>query len=134
MGKVYNPAGQKNHVLFYTDENGRRRKKTFNENQADIKQLIGQAPLSILTADAVQGALAKFKNAGWSLQTCNHYRSAARAFTRWAALKAKRLRHDPLLGVGGYNVERWSFGRSDRRALPRADRAAKSVYDFPLAS
>jgi integrase len=213
MGKVYVPAGQKNHVLFYTDENGRRRKKTFSENQADsqkkadyllekvprrrllreeglsdpdaerfadagnkplaehiedwrqylldedktqkqadmnrdrlrrlvavirgarpkeidgrimsqaglkkarslIKQLIGQAPLSNLTADAVQGALAKFKNAGWSLQTCNHYRSAARAFTRWATFKAKRLRHDPLIGVSGYNAEK--DRRHDRRTI-----------------
>jgi integrase len=213
MGKVYVPSGQKNHVLFYTDENGRRRKKTFSESQTDsqkqadyllekvrrrrmlreeglsdpdaerfadaqskplaehiedwrqylldedktqkqadmnrdrlrrlvavirgarpkeidgrimsqaqlkrarslIKQLIGQAPLSILTADTVQGALARFKNAGWSLQTCNHYRSAPRAFTRWAVLKAKRLRHDPLLGVSGYNVEK--DRRHDRRTI-----------------
>ena len=47
------------------------------EARGAFKRLIGQAPLSILTVDAVQEGLATFRDSGRSLETCNHYRRAS---------------------------------------------------------
>ncbi len=79
-----------------------------------IKRLVGQSRLSLLTVDAVQGALAELRDAGSSLQTCNHYRASLRAFVFWA-VKDKRLRQNPITGVTGFNVK--EDRRHDRRTL-----------------
>ena len=41
---------------------------------------IAPARLSSLTREKVQDAIARFQAAGWSLQTCNHYRAGVKAF------------------------------------------------------
>jgi integrase len=75
---------------------------------------LGDASLSDLSPSRIQGALATLKNAGRSLQTCNHHRSAIRAFARWARDDG-RMRDDPLNGVTGYNAK--EDRRHDRRTL-----------------
>jgi integrase len=75
---------------------------------------IGSARLSTLTREKVQDAIAKFQAAGSSLQTCNHYRAAARAFSTWA-WKNSRTREDLLRGVTGFNAK--EDPRHDRRTI-----------------
>ena len=72
------------------------------------------AKLSDLLPSSVQAALSALREAGRSLQTCNHHRAALRAFVRWARMDG-RLRDDPLAGVSGYNVK--EDRRHDRRTL-----------------
>jgi hypothetical protein len=67
-----------------------------------IAQKIAPARLSDLSAAKVQAALARFRDSGRSLETCNHYRRATRGFARWC-WKQGRLRDDPLLSVTGFN-------------------------------
>jgi integrase len=84
--------------------------------EVDVKigKLIGDTRLSFLEPDEVQAALAAFKNSGRSLQTCNHYRAAIRAFVLWA-VKGKRLRANPLSSVTGFNAKKDK--RHDRRTI-----------------
>ena len=79
-----------------------------------IADAIKPARLSDLSRDKVQEAIARFKAAGWSLQTCNHYRAAAKAFSRWC-YDSDRTREDALHGVKGFNVK--EDRRHDRRTL-----------------
>jgi integrase len=79
-----------------------------------IANAITPARLSSLTRDKVQEAIARFKAAGWSLQTCNHYRAAAKAFSRWC-YDSDRTREDALHGVKGFNVK--EDRRHDRRTI-----------------
>jgi integrase len=84
------------------------------EARQTICRLVSRVRLSDMSAAKVQSALAQFRDANRSLQTCNHYRSAARAFCRWA-WKDGRLRDDPLVGVTGYNAKQ--DRRHDRRTI-----------------
>jgi integrase len=79
-----------------------------------IARLVEKARLADLTVDRVQSTLATLRDSGRSLQTCNHYRACARAFTHWA-WKARRLRSDPLIGLAGYNAK--EDRRHDRRTV-----------------
>ena len=75
---------------------------------------IASARLSTLTREKVQDAIAQFQAAGTSLQTCNHYRAATRAFSTWA-WKNGRTREDLLRGVTGFNAK--EDPRHDRRTI-----------------
>ena len=75
---------------------------------------ITNARLSTLTRQKVQDAIARFQAAGSSLQTCNHYRAAARAFSTWT-WKNGRTREDNLRGVTGFNAK--EDPRHDRRTI-----------------
>jgi integrase len=79
-----------------------------------IMNAIAPARLSTLNRDKVQDAIARFKAAGWSLQTCNHYRAAAKAFSKWCH-DSERTREDILRGVKGFNVK--EDRRHDRRTV-----------------
>ena len=59
---------------------------------------IARARLSTLTRQGVQDALARFRESGSSLQTCNHYRAALRAFSNWC-YKSVRTREDGWIEV-----------------------------------
>ena len=48
-----------------------------------IANSIKPAHLSDLNRTNIQDAIAQLKAAGWSLQTCNHYRASIKAFTKW---------------------------------------------------
>ncbi len=67
-----------------------------------------------LSASAVQGFLAELRAAGKSVQTCNFYLSAVKAFCRWA-VRDGRAPDNPLAHVQGGNVR--TDRRHDRRAL-----------------
>jgi integrase len=75
---------------------------------------IASARFSTLTREKVQDAIAKFQAAGSALQTCNHYRAAARSFSNWAP-KNGRTRDDLLRGVTGFNAK--EDPRHDRRTI-----------------
>ena len=75
---------------------------------------IEKARLSTLSRQKVQDALAQLQAAGSSLQTCNHYRAAARAFSTWA-WKNGRTRENFLRGVTGFNAK--EDPRHDRRTI-----------------
>ncbi len=79
-----------------------------------IVDAIAPARLSSLTRDKVQDAIAQFKAAGWSLQTCNHFRASAKAFSKWCS-DSDRTREDVLHGVKGFNVK--EDRRHDRRTV-----------------
>jgi hypothetical protein len=79
-----------------------------------LETAIARARLSLLTRQAVQDALARFRDSGSSLQTCNHYRAALRAFSNWCH-KSGRTREDELRGVTGFNAK--EDRRHDRRTL-----------------
>jgi len=79
-----------------------------------LETAIARARLSLLTRQSVQDALARFRDSGSSLQTCNHYRAALRAFSNWCH-KSGRTREDELRGVTGFNAK--EDRRHDRRTL-----------------
>ena len=88
--------------------------------------------LSILTRQAVQDSLAKLRDAGLALSTCNHYRAGARAFSNWCQ-KAGRTRENVLRGVTGFNAK--EDRRHDRRTISleelfRLIDATQSAPDF----
>ena len=75
---------------------------------------IAKARLSTLSQEDVEDALATLKESGLSLGTCNHYRAAARAFSRWA-WKSKRTKEWNLRGLEGFNAR--ADRRHDRRTM-----------------
>jgi integrase len=82
-----------------------------------VKQIadsIKSARLSDLNRRKIQDAIARFKDAGWSLQTCNHYRASVKAFTKWC-FDEPRTQEDLSHGVTGYNVKK--DRRHDRRTI-----------------
>src|SRR5262249_6346450 len=79
-----------------------------------LENVLSRSRFSHLSPEAIQSALAALRDAGWSLQTCNHYRAAIRAFLRWAFDKG-RIRDIPLRGVESFNAE--EDERHPRRAL-----------------
>ena len=87
-----------------------RERGTFSR---EIALAIGQARLPDLIEEKVQGAIAKLKDFGWSLQTCNHYRASIKAFSKWCCDK-HRTREDELRGVKGFNAKK--DRRHDRRS------------------
>ena len=84
------------------------------EARETIGRLVARAHLSDIATERVQAALAKFRDAGRSAQTCNHYRAGIRAFARWAK-RTGRVREYPLEGLTGYNAK--EDRRHDRRTL-----------------
>jgi integrase len=79
-----------------------------------VLDLVKMARLSDLQPSRIQAALALLRDSGLSLETCNHYRAALRAFVRWCRADG-RLRDDPMLGVTGFNAE--EDIRHERRVL-----------------
>jgi integrase len=79
-----------------------------------IADSIKPARLSDLNRRQIQDAIAQFKDAGWSLQTCNHYRASIKAFTKWC-FDEPRTREDLSHGVTGYNAKK--DRRHDRRTI-----------------
>jgi integrase len=75
---------------------------------------IGSARLSSMTREKAQDAIGKLRDAGWSLQTCNHYRASMRAFSKWCK-KSGRTREDVLLEITPYNAK--EDPRHERRAI-----------------
>ncbi len=82
--------------------------------EATLADWVAPARLSDLTADRVQEALATLRKEGRSLATCNHYRTAIKAFSKWCH-DAHRTRDDALRGVKGYNAK--EDRRHDRRTI-----------------
>jgi integrase len=112
-----------------------RRLRTCDRGQiADrIDAAIKPARLSHLTKDNVQRALGRLRDAGLSLQSCNHYRASIGAFSRWCDDRG-RIRKDDLRGLKGYNAK--NDRRHDRRTLSldelrRLIEAAQRGSDFP---
>jgi integrase len=56
-----------------------------------------------IKAERIQSGLATLRDQGISLQTCNHFRAAIRAFLRWASDRG-RIRESPMRGVGAFNA------------------------------
>jgi integrase len=79
-----------------------------------IEAAIATALLSDLSRTKVQDAIAKLRDADWSLQTCNHYRAAARAFSKWC-YEERLTKEDVLHAVKGYNAK--EDRRHDRRTV-----------------
>jgi integrase len=79
-----------------------------------IATAIAFARLSDLTRHKIQEAIAKLRDTGWSLQTCNHYRASAKAFSKWCSA-TDRTKEDTLYGVKGYNAK--EDPRHDRRTI-----------------
>ena len=67
-----------------------------------------------MSRSRIQNAIARFKDAGWSLQTCNHYRASVKAFTKWC-FDEHRTREDFGHGVTGFNAKK--DRRHDRRTI-----------------
>jgi integrase len=82
--------------------------------EAKLTEWVAPARLTDLTTDRVQATLAALRMEGRSLQTCNHYRTAVKAFSKWCQ-ESHRIREDALLGVKGYNAK--EDRRHDRRTL-----------------
>lgn len=91
---------------------------------------MARARLSSLTAESVQNAMARIRDSGSSLQTCNHYRATARAFSKWLYDK-HRTREHVLRGVTGYNAK--EDRRHDRRTLGLEElrRLIEAAHDGP---
>jgi integrase len=92
-----------------------------NAKRADIPKAeetltkwVATARLSSLTTDRVQNALATLKREGKSLATCNHYRTASMAFSKWCH-HSHRTTEDALRGVSGFNAK--ADRRHDRRTI-----------------
>ena len=83
-----------------------------------IATAIAVAKLSDLTRPKVQAAIAKLRDAGWSLQTCNHYRASSKAFSKWC-FGTDRTKVDALIGLKGYNAK--EDPRHDRRTISLDD-------------
>src|SRR5262249_5286003 len=64
-------------------EGKRRPRRQCGEARRRVVQRIAPARLSDLSAAKVQAALARFRDMGRSLETCNHYRRAVCGFVRW---------------------------------------------------
>jgi hypothetical protein len=79
-----------------------------------VVEIIAPARLSDLSTERVQGAIGKLKDQGLSLQSCNHYRAAIRAFAKWCH-DTYRTREHVLRGVKGYNAK--EDRRHDRQTL-----------------
>jgi integrase len=79
-----------------------------------IAAAITPARLSDLSTERIQRAIGRLKDRGLSLQSCNHYRAAIRAFANWC-FETHRTREHVLRGVKGFNAK--EDRRHDRRTL-----------------
>jgi integrase len=79
-----------------------------------LAKWVASARLSDLTAKRVQKVLATLQAEGRSLGTCNHYRTAIKAFSKWR-YDTHRMKEDALRGVRGYNAK--EDRRHDRRTI-----------------
>ncbi len=82
--------------------------------EAALEVRVKSASLADLTSDRVQKAIAKLRDEGRSLATCNHHRAAIKAFSTWCH-EYGRTREDVLRGVTGYNAN--EDRRHDRRTI-----------------
>ena len=71
-----------------------------------------------IKAERIQSGMATLRDYGVSLQTCNHFRAALRAFLRWSWDRG-RIRESPMRGVGAFNAQ--EDLRHPRRALTDAE-------------
>jgi integrase len=90
------------------------RRSRCTDFEAALARSVEPARLSDLTAERVQKALATLRAEGRSLQTCNHYRTAIKAFSKWCH-DTHRTKEDALRGVRGYNAK--EDRRHDRRTI-----------------
>jgi integrase len=82
--------------------------------ETNLSHWVASARMSDLTAERTQKALATLKTEGRSLATCNHYRAAVKAFSKWC-YNTHRTREDVLRGVRGFNAN--EDRRHDRRTI-----------------
>jgi integrase len=82
--------------------------------ETTLTEWVASARLSDVTAERVQKALATLRWEGRSLGTCNHYRTAIKAFAKWC-YDTYRTREDALRGVQGFNAK--EDRRHDRRTI-----------------
>ena len=82
--------------------------------EVKLTEWVASARLSDLTAERVQKALATLREEGRSLGTCNHYRTAIKAFSKWC-YDTHRTKEDVLRGVKGFNAK--EDRRHDRRTI-----------------
>ena len=83
-----------------------------------VDLLVAKARLSDITEEKVQAAIAAIRDANRSAATCNHYRTAARGFARWAK-RTGRLREYTLENLAIYNEK--EDRRHDRRTITVAE-------------
>src|SRR5262249_35532360 len=79
-----------------------------------LLEWIAPARLSDLTAERVQAALRRLREAGRSLATCNHHATAIGSFAKWC-YDTHRLREHPLRKVEKFNAK--EDRRHDRRTI-----------------
>ncbi len=94
------------------------KRKDLPRYEERLADWLAPARLSDLTAELVQQALSTLRAKGRSLATLNHYRTAAKAFSRWCH-ETRRTREDALRGVKGYNAK--EDRRHDRRTISLAE-------------
>ena len=82
--------------------------------EAELVRRLESARLADLTADSVQAALRAILDAGAGPSTANHYRTAIKAFGKWA-WRSGRVAADPFAFVVGYNAD--EDVRRDRRTI-----------------
>jgi integrase len=82
--------------------------------EATLAKSVGSVRLRDLTEERVQSALSSIRADGRSLLTCNHYRTAIKAFSKWCKA-THRTRDDALSGVTGFNSK--EDRRHDRRTI-----------------
>ncbi len=82
--------------------------------ETTLTKWVAPARLSDLTAERVQKSLATLRGEGRSLGTCNHYRTAIKAFAKWC-YDTHRTKEDALRGVRGFNAK--EDRRHDRRTI-----------------
>jgi integrase len=95
-------------------EPGKTTKANIERAEATLAKWVKPARLGHLTADRIQAALATLRAEGRSLATCNHHRTAIRAFSKWLH-ETHRTRENSLRGVTGFNAK--EDRRHDRRTL-----------------
>ena len=79
-----------------------------------LASVLESAFFADVKAERIQSGLATLRGYGVSLQTCNHFRAATRAFLRWSNDRG-RIRESPMRGVGAFNAA--EDLRHARRAL-----------------
>lgn len=90
-------------------------------NVARVLTLAGMVRLSDLSPSRVQGALAKLRSGGLSLQTVNHSLRHIKGFARWLH-RDGRIAEDNLAHLAASSVA--TDRRHDRRALTEAEARA----------
>ena len=82
--------------------------------ESELRKWVSSARLDDLSTKTVQKALARLREEGRSLQTCNHHRNAIKSFAKWL-YETHRTRENMLRGVAGFNVK--EDPRHERRTV-----------------